>query len=98
MVRNGITSKLVASGSGSNWLRRTVMGVFWAAGIVVHGLGAYKLPRFACSRIAYRKFHWMDDWRMEGAGTKALRTMFAGLGLLLAAIAFLANANQLMSL
>jgi len=106
MLRNGTTAKLFASSSGANWLRCIVMGVFWAAGIVVYGLGAYKLGRYgafvgfpallAAALLTGNVVGWLSgEWRVASA--KALRTMFAGIGLLLVAIAFLANANRLMS-
>lgn len=106
MSRNATTGKLFASGSGSNWLRAVVMGFFWAGGIVVYGLGAYKLGRYgafvgfpallAAALLTGNLVGWISgEWKEAGA--KASRTMFAGLGLLLIAIVFLANANRLMS-
>jgi L-rhamnose-H+ transport protein len=106
MMRNRTFGKLFASGTGFNWLRSILMGVFWAAGIVVYGLGAYKLGKYgafvgfpallAASMLTGNLIGWMSgEWK--AASPKALRTMFAGLGLLLVAIAFLANANRLMS-
>ena len=82
------------------------MGVFWAAGIVVYGLGAYKLGRYgafvgfptllAGALLTGNFVGWLSgEWK--GASGKAVRAMFAGLALLLVAIGFLANANRLMS-
>jgi len=107
MVRNRTGGKLFAGGSGANWLRCAVMGVFWAAGIVVYGLGAYKLGKYgafvgfpallAAALLTGNVVGWVSgEWR--GASAKAVGTMFAGIALLLVAIAFLANANRLMSL
>ena len=106
MMRNGTGAKLFASGSSFNWMRAIVMGVFWAAGIVVYGLGAYKLGRYgafvgfpallAAALLTGNVVGWISgEWK--GSDAKASGTMFAGLGLLLVAIVFLANANRLMS-
>lgn len=106
LSRNGTMGKLFAAGTAGNWLRAIVMGVFWAAGIVVYGLGAYKLGRYgayvgfpallAAALLTGNLVGWLSgEWK--SAGARASRTMFAGLGLLLVAIAFLANANRLMS-
>jgi L-rhamnose-H+ transport protein len=106
MVRNGTGNKLFASGTGAYWVRAILMGVFWSAGIVVYGLGAYKLGKYgafigfpmllAASLLTGNFVGWISgEWK--GADAKSSQTMFAGIGLLLIAMAFLANANRLMS-
>jgi L-rhamnose-H+ transport protein len=106
MVRNGTVRKLFESGTGSYWLRAILMGVFWSGGIVVYGVGAYKLGKYgafigfpmllAASLLTGNFVGWINgEWK--GANPKSSRLMFAGIGLLLIAIGFLANANSLMS-
>jgi L-rhamnose-H+ transport protein len=106
IFRNGNAKKLFASGTGSYWLRAIFMGVFWSGGIVVYGVGAYKLGKYgafvgfpmllAASLLTGNSVGWISgEWK--GASSKSSRTMFAGIGLLLVAMAFLANANRLMS-
>lgn len=106
LLRNGTTAKLFEKGTGSYWLRAIVMGVLWSGGIVVYGVGAYKLGRYgafigfpallAAAILTGNIVGWLSgEWKSANAG--ALRAMYAGIGLLLVAIVFLANANRLMS-
>lgn len=106
IFRKGNARKLFGGGTVSYWLRAIFMGVFWSGGIVVYGVGASKLGRYgafigfpmllAASLLTGNFVGWVSgEWK--GASTKSSRTMFAGIGLLLVAIAFLANANRLMS-
>ncbi|MGH9702916.1 MAG: L-rhamnose/proton symporter RhaT [Candidatus Acidiferrales bacterium] len=106
LLRNGTAAKLFEKGTGSYWLRAIVMGVLWSGGIVVYGVGAYKLGRYgafigfpallAAAILTGNIVGWLSgEWKSANAG--ALRAMYAGIGLLLVAIVFLANANRLMS-
>jgi len=104
--RNRTMGKVVEPGTGTYWLRAIVMGGLWSGGIVVYGVGAYKLGKYgafigfpallAGAILTGNVVGWISgEWK--GADAKASRTMFAGIGLLLVAIIFLANANRLMS-
>jgi L-rhamnose-H+ transport protein len=73
---------------------------------VVYGVGAYMLGKYgafigfpmllAASLLTGNFVGWVSgEWK--GASARSSSTMFAGIGLLLVAIAFLANANRLMS-
>lgn len=104
--RNRSAGKFFARGTGAYWLRAIVMGVLWSAGIVVYGAGASKLGKYgafigfpallAAAILTGNIVGWLSgEWK--AASAKASRTMFAGIGLLLVAIVFLANANRLMS-
>ncbi len=106
IIRNGSGGKLFVNGTGSYWLRAVFMGVCWAGGVVVYGVGAYKLGKYgafigfpmllAASLLTGNFVGWLiGEWK--GASAQATRTMFAGIGLLLIASACLANANRLMS-
>ena len=104
--RNRSARKFFAPGTSGYWLRAIVMGVLWSGGIVVYGVGASKLGKYgafigfpallAAAILTGNIVGWLSgEWKV--AGPKASRTMFAGIGLLLIAIAFLANANRLIS-
>jgi L-rhamnose-H+ transport protein len=105
-LRNRTMGKFFEPGTGTYWLRAIVMGGLWSGGIVVYGVGAYKLGKYgafigfpallAGAILTGNVVGWISgEWK--GADAKASRTMFAGIGLLLVAIIFLANANRLMS-
>jgi L-rhamnose-H+ transport protein len=105
LVGNGTAGELFVRGTTGNWLRAIAMGVLWSGGIVVYGVGAYQIGKYG----AYIGFPMLlstalltgnivgfisGEWR--GANVKASRMMFAGIGILLIAIACLANSNRLM--
>ena len=82
------------------------MGTIWAGGIVVYGIGASKLGSFgafvgfpvmlATSILTANTLGFLTgEWK--GSDGKATRTMLAGIGLLMLAIVFLANADRLIN-
>jgi L-rhamnose-H+ transport protein len=106
LLRNRSIGKFFEKGTGTYWLRAILMGILWAGGVVIYGVGAYKLGRYgafigfpallAVSMLTGNTVGWLGgEW--HGADARSVRTMFVGIGLLLVAIAFLANANRLMS-
>jgi L-rhamnose-H+ transport protein len=106
ILRNGSVGQLFEKGTVTYWGRAILMGILWAGGVVVYGAGAYKLGRYgafigfpallAASILTGNIIGWLaGEWR--GVDRKASRVMFSGIGLLLVAIVFLANANRLLS-
>jgi L-rhamnose-H+ transport protein len=106
VLRNKSIGQLFQKGVGTYWARAVLMGILWSGGVVVYGIGAYKLGRYgafigfpallAVSILTGNVIGWLGgEWKQ--ADRKTSEIMFAGIGLLLVAIAFLANANRLMS-
>jgi L-rhamnose-H+ transport protein len=106
VLRNGSGGNFFKEGTAAYWLRAIAMGILWSGGVVIYGAGAYKLGKYgafmgfpallAVSMLTGNTVGWLGgEWK--AAEAKALRAMYAGIGLLLVAIAFLANANRLMS-
>ncbi len=105
--RNHSARKFFARGTGSYWLQASGMGVTWALGIVMYGIGATILGRYgafigfpamlATSILTANALGWLTgEWR--GVRRPVIAIMLAGLGLLMLAILLLANANRLMVL
>lgn len=103
-VRNGTGKELLAPRTGANWLRAILMGILWSGGIVVYGVGAYKLgkygafigfPILVATALLTGNLVGLVSGEWQGASRESSRMMFAGIGLLLIAIAFLANSNRL---
>ena len=106
LVRNGTVGSFFKGGTTVYWLRAMLMGVLWSGGVVVYGVGTRKLGKYgafmgfpallAVSMLTGNIVGWLGgEWK--AAETRSSRAMLAGIGLLLTAIIFLANANRLMS-
>jgi L-rhamnose-H+ transport protein len=106
IVRNRSIGQLFEKGTAGYWGRAILMGVLWGGGVVVYGVGAYRLGRYgafigfpallAASILTGNVIGWLTgEWK--GVDRQVSRIMFSGIGLLLLAIVFLANANRLMS-
>ena len=94
--------QITEKGSGWYWLAVAVMGLIWAGGIVVYGLGAFCLGQFG----AYKGFPMMliasiltgnvlgfvnGEWKSAGRAASLLMT--SGIALLIIAILLFGYAN-----
>ncbi len=104
--RNGSAEKFFAKGTGGYWLQTIVMGIIWAAGIVVYGIGAYKMGEYgafigfpvmlATSILTANALGWLTgEWK--GVPMRVSRIMLTGVGLLMLSISLLANADRLIA-
>jgi len=104
IFKNRTLSKQSAPGSSHHWAMAAIMGILWAGGVVIYGvgvtfmgpLGAYAgwpvLLIFAISASTVAGIV-LGEWR--GAGPSAVRTRTLSLALLLIAAALLGWANKL---
>lgn len=103
--RNRSFTAFFASGTGKYWLWAFYMGLVWAGGIVVYGMGATRVGKFG----AFWGFPTMlitsvlignvlglltGEWRGAPSRSKAL--MVGGVSVLVVAVIVLAYSNQLM--
>lgn len=104
LTRNRTWSRYLAAGTLSHWALGALMGVLWMASIAIYGRGAALMGAFGKS-VGWAAFYcaiilfsglWgivCGEWR--DAQGRPLRTMFAGLAILLAAMAILGYGNHL---
>ncbi len=102
--RNATWSRYLRKGTLSHWWLAALMGVIWMSSITIYGRGATMMGPLGGS-IGWAVFYgciilsssmWgivSGEWR--GGEGRPLRTMFAGLGVLLVAVAILGCANAL---
>ena len=87
-----------------DWFNGVIMGVIWFVATIPYGMGAYYLGRLGTSVgwALYMAFTLLvanifgfasHEW--TGAPARALRTLYAGLSILMAAIAVLALGNSM---
>jgi len=102
--RNKTLKKFLAGGTGLYWLGAIVMGVLWAVGIVVYGMGATRIGRFGaflgypmmliCSILTGNALGVLTgEWRAASGAAK--RVMVYGVCLLMLAIGVLAYSSRL---
>lgn len=102
--RNKSLRKFLASGTGLYWMGAIVMGVLWAVGIVVYGMGATRLGRLGaflgypmmliCSILTGNALGVLSgEWK--GVSGAAKRVMAYGVCLLMLAIGVLAYSTGL---
>ena len=102
--RNKTLEKFLAAGTGVYWLGAAGMGVLWAVGIVVYGMGATRIGRFGaflgypimliCSILTGNALGVLTgEWRASSATAK--RAMALGVSLLMVAIGVLAYSSRL---
>jgi len=104
LTRNGTWSRYWEAGSFSHWGLAALMGVIWMASIALYGRGAALMGPFGKS-VGWAVFYCAiilssglggilcGEW--HAAKGTPLRTMFAGLALLLVAMSVLGYGNQL---
>jgi L-rhamnose-H+ transport protein len=104
LVRNQTWTKFREAGTASYWLMAAIMGIVWMVSITLYGRGASMMGRLGGS-VGWAIFYssiiifsmlWgivCGEWR-EGRG-RPLRTLFAGLAVLMVAVAVLAKGNAL---
>jgi L-rhamnose-H+ transport protein len=104
--RNKTLKKFLAAGTGLYWLGAVAMGVLWAVGIVVYGMGATRIGRFGaflgypimliCSILTGNALGVLTgEWRATSSAAK--RVMVYGVCLLMVAIGVLAYSSRLTS-
>lgn len=104
LSRNGTWARFRESGTTSYWLLATVMAFIWMFSITLYGRGASLMGPlggsagwavFYCSIIISSTFWGIlsGEWR-EGRG-RPLRTLYAGLAILMVAIVILGYGNTL---
>lgn len=98
-LRRGTWRRNVGPNAGFDWLNGALMGVIWFVATIPYGMGAYYLGRLgtsvgwavniAFSLVVANVFGFLTgEW--TGAAGGARRTLYAGLGVLIAAIVLLA--------
>jgi L-rhamnose-H+ transport protein len=103
-IRRGTWRKNFGPGAAYDWGNGVVMGAIWFAGTIPYGMGAYYLGRLgtsvgwamwtASTLIVANVFGFMTgEWK--GAPTRAVRTLYTGLAVLIAAIVVLAIGSSM---
>jgi L-rhamnose-H+ transport protein len=103
-IKRGTWRKNFGPGIGYDWLMGVLMGVIWFVATIPYGMGAYYLGRLgtsvgwalsiASSLIVANLFGFLTrEW--EGAPARAIRTLYAGLAVLIAAIVVLATGSSM---
>lgn len=97
-IRRGTWRKNAGPGAAHDWWMGVLMGIIWFLATIPYGMGAYYLGRLgtsvgwavniAFSLVVANVFGFMTrEW--SGAPPRALRTLYSGLGILIAAIVLL---------
>ncbi len=103
-IRRGTWRKNFGPGAAYDWGNGVVMGVIWFAGTIPYGMGAYYLGRLgtsvgwamwtASTLIVANVFGFITrEW--TGAPPRAVRTLYAGLAVLIVAIVVLAIGSSM---
>lgn len=103
-IKRGTWRKNFGPGAGFDWLNGVLMGAIWFVATIPYGMGAYYLGRLgtsvgwavniASSLIVANGFGFLTrEW--TGAPARAIRTLYAGLGILIAAIVLLAVGSSM---
>jgi hypothetical protein len=103
-IRKGTWRKNFGKDAGHDWLMGVLMGVIWFLATIPYGMGAYYLGRLgtsvgwavniASSLVVANVFGFITgEW--TGAPTRSVRTLYAGLAILIAAIALLAMGSSM---
>ncbi len=103
-IRRGTWRNNVGPDAVYDWLNGVLMGVIWFVATIPYGMGAYYLGRLGTSVgwAVYMAFTLLvanifgfltREW--TGAPARALRTLYAGLAVLIAAIVVLAIGNSM---
>lgn len=103
-IRRGTWRKNVGPDAGFDWLNGVLMGVLWFIATIPYGMGAYYLGRLgtsvgwavniAFSLLVANVFGFLTrEW--TGAPVRALRTLYAGLIVLILAIVLLAVGSSM---
>jgi len=103
-VKRGTWRKNFGPDAGYDWLNGVLMGFVWFVATIPYGMGAYFLGRLGTSVgwALYMAFTLLvanifgfisHEWR--AAPVRALRTLYAGLSILIAAIVVLAIGNSM---
>jgi L-rhamnose-H+ transport protein len=103
-IRRGTWRKNAGPGAAHDWWMGILMGIIWFVATIPYGMGAYYLGRLgtsvgwavniASSLIVANIFGFMTlEWK--GAPVRALRTLYSGLAILIAAIVLLAIGSSM---
>jgi len=103
-IRRGTWRKNTGPDAGFDWLNGALMGLIWFVATIPYGMGAYYLGRLgtsvgwavniAFSLVVANVFGFLTrEW--TGAPPRALRTLYSGLTVLLAAIVLLAVGSSM---
>jgi L-rhamnose-H+ transport protein len=103
-IKSGTWRKNFGPDAAHDWMMGVLMGVIWFAATIPYGMGAYYLGRLGTSvgwavymaftLLVANLFGFMThEW--TGAPRPALRTLYAGLSVLIVAIAALAIGNSM---
>lgn len=103
-IKRGTWRKNFGPHAAHDWLMGVLMGVIWFVATIPYGMGAYYLGRLGTSvgwavymaftLLVANIFGFMTrEW--TGAPPRALRTLYAGLSVLIAAIVALAVGNSM---
>ena len=103
-IKRGTWRKNLGPDAAHDWLMGVLMGVIWFVATIPYGMGAYYLGRLGTSvgwavymaftLLVANIFGFMTrEW--TGAPPRALRTLFTGLSVLVAAVVVLAIGNSM---
>jgi hypothetical protein len=103
-IKRGTWRKNFGPGAGYDWLNGALMGAIWFVATIPYGMGAYYLGRLgtsvgwamytASTLIVANVFGFLTrEW--TGAPARAIRTLYAGLAILIAAIVVLAIGSSM---
>jgi len=106
-IKRGTWRKNFGPDAAHDWLMGVLMGVLWFIATIPYGMGAYYLGRLGTSvgwamymaftLLVANIFGFINrEW--TGAPPRALRTLYAGLTVLVAAVAMLAIGNSMTGL
>jgi len=98
-IKRGTWRRNVGPDAGHDWLMGVLMGIIWFLATIPYGMGAYTLGRLgtsvgwavniASSLLVANVFGFLThEWK--GAPVKSIRTLYAGLAVLIGAIVLLA--------
>lgn len=105
-IKRGTWRKNFGPGALYDWSNGALMGVIWFVAMIPYGMGAYYLGRLGTSLgwamytastliVANALGFITHEW--QGAPARAIRTIYSGLGILIAAIVFLAVGSYMTS-
>jgi L-rhamnose-H+ transport protein len=106
MLRHGTASDLRSDGTAAYWMLAAVMGILWAGGVVVYGIGVAYMGGFGAYAgwplmliVAITAGNvsgiLMGEWKHTG--TRPLAAMIAALAVLFLAAVMLGFANRMLS-
>ena len=105
-IRNGTWRRNFTSGAGHDWWMALLMGTVWFLAMIPYGMGAYYLGRLGtsvgwaisiASSLVVANIFGFATGEWKGASRTAIRRLYLGLGILIAAMAVLGLGNSMIA-